>query len=83
MDGVEAVGVQRIVEVYKVKLGLNVVTVVVVQQLVENLGGKARKFVVIDKQGVLLLDHLAHEGRIDGGRLAGARRSQNHASTLG
>ena len=82
MDGIEAVRMQRIIEIDKVELRLHVIAVVIVQQLVENLVRQARKLVVVYEHRILLLNHLPHESRIDSHRFTGAGRSQYHAAAL-
>ena len=66
MDGIEAVGVQRIVKIDYIHLGLYpFVTVVVIQQLIHHAGRQVRKLVVIHEHRIPLLYHLTDERSID------------------
>ena len=82
MDGIEAVGVQRVVKVDDVHLRLYVVAVVVVQQLVHHPPREVWILVVIDEHRVALLHHLAKERSVDAVGLTGAGRTDNHTAAL-
>ena len=84
VDGIEAVRVQRVIEVHNIHLR-QIVTVafVVIQQLVHYQLREVRILVVIHEERVPLLDHLPDIGPVDGDRLAGAGRADDHRSPEG
>ena len=82
MDGIEAVRVQRVIEIDDIELGLDVIAAVVVQQLVHHQTGQAGILVVVDKHRVALLHHLPDEGGVDAGRLTGTGGADDHTSAL-